>query len=402
MNRRDLLAAGGGGLLLMGAASARPATAVALTPAVAPSTTTASSRTSPTVFEYGAVGDGKTDDSAAFSAALAASASMGLMVTVPAATYAIAKPITWTSTANVGQNWGLNCQGATLVSSITGGQDVIKLTSNNTVRYFRIVGGLSIVGSGQDGNGIHLVCHGSTIYFYNNQIDSVSVENVGANGLLFEGNVFESVISNSYFQNSGKSGAVFAQSQGGVVSAINVISCFLNQNGLYGLCCTNYDATYGGTTDVRVYGGYCRDNQSYGFYYNNGTAGSTCVEQVGFENNCRSLQPGNPNGAHIYALSSMILRNIGGYNQPGGATYLLRGWFSGLTTLDNCTQSAGGAMAATGASGLIQVNGSSSGFVMMRACSGNVVAASGNACGWTAQNCTGTSPRGTLTMSITV
>ena len=370
---------------------------VASTPAAAATTTT-----SPTVFNFGAVGDGSTDDSNAFNLALAASASKGLMVTVPAANYAIKKPITWTSAGNVGLNWGLNCQGASLISHITGGQDVIKLVSNNTVRYFNLTGGLTIVGSGQDGNGLHLVCLGSAIYFYNNTISNLSVEGVGANGLLFEGNVFESVVSNSYFQNSGQSGAVFAQSKGGVCSAINVISCFLNQNGQYGLCCTNYDSQYGGTTDVRVYGGYCRDNQSYGFYYNNGTAGSSCIEQVGFENNCRSLAPGNQNGAHVYALCTMTLRNVGGFNEPGGATYLLRGYFTGLTTLDGCVQAAGGAMAATGQSALVQVNGSSSGFVLMRACSGNVVAVSGTPCGWSAQNGQGTSPRGTLNMALTV
>lgn len=391
MERRDLLTAIGGIFALVGGASVAPKPVAAGT-----------AKASPTVFDYGAVGDGSTDDSAAFRAALAASATSGKLVQVPAATYAIAKPITWTSTGNVGKNWGLQSQGATLVSKITGGGDIFRLESKHIVRYFKMVGGLSIVGSGSDGNGIHLVCLGGSIYFYNCQIDNVSVEKAGANGLLFEGNVFESVVSNSYFQDSKKSGAVFAQSKNGVCSAINVVSCFLNQNGQYGLFCTNYDATYGGTTDVRVYGGYCRDNQSYGFYYNNGTAGSSCVEQVGFENNCRALKPGDPNGAHIYALTSMLLRNIGGYNEPGAATYLLRGYFTGFTALENCTQASGGAMAATGKSRLVQVNGTSSGFVMMRGCSGGVDVVSGSPCGWQAQNCTGTSPRGNLTVSLTI
>ncbi|HEY1723158.1 MAG TPA: glycosyl hydrolase family 28-related protein [Magnetospirillaceae bacterium] len=395
MDRRSLLTAMGG--VFAAAAGTSAVTAITTTPAAATTT-----KASPSVFDYGAVGNGTTDDSAAFSAALKAAALGGFMVQVPAATYAIANPITWTSTTNVGQNWGFQCQGATLVSKITNGADIMKLVSVNTVRYFRIVGGLSIVGSGSDGNGIHLQCLGSAIYFYNNQIDAVSIENVGANGLLFEGNVFESVISNSYFQNAKKSGAVFAQSQGGVCSAINVISCFLNQNGQYGLFCTNYDSTYGGTTDVRVYGGYCRDNQSFGFYYNNGTGGTSCIEQVGFENNCRSLSPGDPNGAHIYALSSLNLRNVGGYNQPGGATYMVRGYFTGLTVFDGCSQSAGGAMLATGKSRLVQVNGTSAGYILMRACGGGVDIVSGTACGWTAQNCTGVSPRGNLAMNLTV
>jgi hypothetical protein len=98
----------------------------------------------------------------------------------------------------------------------------------------------------------------------------------------------------------------------------------------------------------------------------------------------------------------MLLRNVGGFNEPGGATYLLRGYFTGLTMLDGCVQAAGGAMAATGASALVQVNGTSSGFILMRGCSGNVVAVSGTPCGWSSQSGQGTSPRGTLSLALTV
>ena len=38
----------------------------------------------------------------------------------------------------------------------------------------------------------------------------------------------------------------------------------------------------GGAADIRVYGGYCRENKSYGFYYNNGTSPGACIQQVGF------------------------------------------------------------------------------------------------------------------------
>ena len=355
----------------------------------------------PSIFDFGAAGDGITDDSAAFTQALQSAATNGVMVRVPSYTYAIANPIVFSSTMNVGTTWGFECEGAHLISKITQGSDVISLTSNHTVRYFRLAGGITITGSGLDGNGLHLFAPGGAYYLYNATIEGLSVEGVGGHGLLFEGNVFESVITNSFFQDCKKNGATFAQSKGGVCSAISVISSFFNQNGNYGLCATNFDATYGGTTDVRVYGGYCRDNQSYGFYYNNGTAGTTCIEQVGFENNCRSLQPGDPSGAHVYGQSSMFLRNCGGYNEYGGATYLLRGWFSGLTYLDSCAQAAGGAMGATGAAGLVQVNGNSSGHVLMTGCHGNIAVVSGTSCTWEAQNCSGSSPKGALSIKGT-
>jgi hypothetical protein len=168
-----------------------------------------------------------------------------------------------------------------------------------------------------------------------------------------------------------------------------VIGCFFNQNGQYGLCCTSLDSQYGGCTDVRVYGGYCRDNQSYGFYYNNGTAGGTTVEQVGFENNCKGMSPGAPNGAHVYALSSMQMRSCSGYSSYGGATNLLAGWFNGLCYLDGCDNWS----AATTKTYVVQINGSSDGHVVMNGCAGGLQVVAGSGCTWQANNCTGACPK---------
>ena len=356
--------------------------------------TTTTTKTQPTIFQFGAVGDGVTDDSAAFTKALSYAATNGATVVVPSYNYAISNPISFTPSGNVVQPWGLLGQGATLVSKITNGSDVMKLGSTSIVRYFNL-SGLKIQCSGSDGNGLHLQCLGGSIYFYNAAIDGISIEGAGKHNLLFEGNVFETTVSNSYFQDAKQNGATFAQSQGGVCSAISVVNCYFNQNGASGLVATNFDGQYGGTTDVRVYGGYCRDNQQYGFYYNNGTDGA-CIDQVGFENNCRMLSPGDPNGAHVYSLVSIRMRDCNGYNQGGGATYLARGWYSDLCLLDGCTQDAGGAMAATGQSRLMQISGSSSGNVVMTNCRGGVTTVSGNQCTWSATNCTGPSPVGNL------
>jgi hypothetical protein len=348
----------------------------------------------PTIFDFGAAGDGVTDDSAAFAQALTAAATSGYVVAVPSSTYAVKNPIRFASSTNVGSAWGLACEGARIVSMIENGADVLTLVGNTVVRYFQLTGGLTITCSGSDGNGLRIFAP-SNAYFYNARIEGLSIERAGLHGLLFEGNVFESTLLNCYFQDCAQNGATFAQSHGGVVSAIGVIGCFFNQNGKYGLSATNFDGIYGGTTDVRVYGGYCRDNASYGFYYNNGTGGG-CLEQVGFENNCRSLKPGDPNGAHVYGLSAMRMRNCQGYNENGGATFLLRGWFNGLTVLDQCGQDAGGAMAATGASRLVQVNGSNTGHVLLQSCTGGIAVAGGNGCTWEAVNSSGQSPQGTL------
>jgi pectate lyase-like protein len=385
MQRRSLLAAGS---MLAAAGAATTSARAAFT------STTTTTKAQPSIFDFGAKGDGITDDSAAFNAALKAAASKGQVILVPSYTYLIANPISWTSTTDVVQPWGLLGMGATLRSGITNGSDVMSLTSNNTVRYFNM-SGIKIQCTGSDGNGLHISALSSSVYFYNAAFHEIYVEGAGKHGLLFEGDVFESSISNSYFQDNKQNGATFAQSHGGVCSAISIVNCYFNQNGASGLVCTNFDAQYGGTTDVRVYGGYCRDNQQFGFYYNNGTNGA-CIDQVGFENNCKQLSPGDQNGAHVYGLSAMKMRDCNGYNMYGGATYLLRGWFNGQTVLEGCQQAAGGAMAATGLSALVQVNGSNTGNVLMRACNGNVVVSPGTACTWQAVNCTGTSPTGSL------
>lgn len=363
---------------------------------VAAQAVTASSagNSGPSVFDFGAVGNGTTDDSAAFSKALQFAAANSRIVRVPSGTYAIARPINFLSTANTPNPWGLQCEGAVLQSKITTGETVMTLTSQHTVRYFRLSGGMKIRGSGTDGNGLRIFAP-SGKHFYNFSIEGLSVEGVGKDGLLVEGNVFEASIYNSYFQDCKQNGATFAHSKGGVCSAIAVFGCYFNQNGKYGLCATHFDSQYGGATDVRVYGGYCRENKSYGFYYNNGTAGAA-LEQVGFENNCKALKPGDQNGAHIYGMSSMQLRSCTGYNQFGGATYLLRGFFTGLTTLEGCRQSAGGAMAATNLSRLVQVNGSDKGHVLMRGCDGGVAVVSNTKCTWRAENCSGPAPSGLL------
>lgn len=391
MERRGFLRAGAAALGVVGVSSAVKYASAATT-----TTVSATTAAGPSIFSFGAVGDGVTDDSAAFSAALQAAATQGIMVFVPPATYAIHNTIKWTSSGVVTSVWGLDCRGATLKSNITNGGDVINLTSNNTVRYFRLTGGLTINGNGSEGNGLHIFCPTESYFFYNFLIDGLAVQGVGGDGLLIEGDVFEGTVANSYFEDC-KNGAVFADSQGGVCSAINVIGCFFSQNSNYGLWCTNFDGQYGGCMDVRVYGGYCRQNGSYGFYYNNGTSPGAAIENVGFENNCMNLQPGNTSGGHIYALVSMNLRNCTGYAQMGGASALLQGWFSGLTTIDNCVAWDGGAVTSAGATRLVYVNGSNTGHVVVNNSQGGVAFAGGQ-CTWVANYCTGTSPLGPLNM----
>lgn len=350
------------------------------------------------VLDFGAVGNGSADDGPAFSAALAWAALNGHIVVIPALTYAIKTPIVWTSQGNVTTLWGLSGLGATLVSHVTG--DVMTLSSNHVVRYLRL-SGFSIEGNGSDAHGLHLFCPNGSSFLSNGFLDSITVEGMGQNGLFFEGNVFEMSVMNCAFQNN-LNGATFAHTTtGGVCSAISIINSFFNANRNYGMQATIIGATYGGTTDVRIYGGYCRENHSYGFYYNNGS-GVGAIVNVGFENNCTGLKPGDPNGAHVFSQGPISLKYSSGYNETGGATYLLRGYFTGLVTLDECAQFAGAAMAATGPAKIVQVYGPNTGAVIMRSSIGELDVASGNSAIWVAKNCLGGSPAGAMTYSNTL
>lgn len=393
MDRRSFLATGTG-LVAVGA----PTTA-ALTGGSRPAY--AGSRTSPNVYDFGAVGDGNTDDSAAFSKALQYAAANGVLVTVPAGTYGIANTVTYNSAGDVGVTWGLRCEGAVLRSLITNGSDVMSFTSSNIVRYFRLIGGMTIVGNGGEGNGIHIKVLANVPSFYNFLIEGVSVERCGQNGGLFEGNVFECAVENSYFQDNGQDGFMLANHSGGVISTVHFINCYFNQNGRYGLSTASFDGTYGGPQDVRVYGGYCRQNKSYGFYYNNGD-GTYWIHQVGFENNCTGLQPGDPEGAHVYSLINMNMRDCVGFDMGGGATYLLKGVWSQLCCLDGCAAWSGGAMAQTGATRLVQINGNSNAHVVMSQCGGGFDGVAGCGVTWEAINCSGPSPIGPLNLRGTL
>lgn len=388
MDRRSFITAGTG-LVAAGAAAT-----VALT-SNSGAAVAAGSATSPTVYSFGAVGDGYTDDSAAFSKALTYAAQNACMVVVPAGKYGIANTIKFSSTGNVGQGWGLVCQGAILQSRITNGADVMYLQSNNIVRYFKLIGSMSIVGSGSDGNGIHIAALANGPSFYNFLIDGLSVEACGKNGMYLDGNVFECTISNSYFQDMKQDGVTLANDNGGVVSTVNFMNCFFNQNGRYGLSTFIVGSQYGGPQYVQVYGGYCRQNASYGFFYNNGS-GVYWIDKVGFENNCTSKKPGDPTGAHVYALTNMNMRDCTGFDMVGGATYLLAGWWLETCFLDGCANWCGGAMQSTGAARLVNINGNSSAAVVMNNCNGGFVGTSGTGVKWVANHCVGPSPAGNL------
>lgn len=397
MDRRSFLTAGSGL-----AASAGAGAASLARPAYA-----ATAVQTPTVFDFGAVGDGRTDDSGAFAKAIAASYTGIGPILVPTATYLIGRTVSFTTNAHCSTPWGLVGQGATLKSAITNGGDVIQLNAGLgtdrggtpwQARYLWLTG-LNIDGTGKDGHGIEVIAEdGYKQDFYNCAFRQLVIQNMGGDGMVLNGNVFESSIDACFFEQNTNGLSCMHNYKNpkaiGVCSSISISNSYFIKNRNYGLQCGAIGATYGGCTDVTVVGGYFRGNGSYGAYWLNGM--SRAMQNVGFEVNCMNLKPNDPKGAHVYAGVSANLDNCTGWNNGGGSTYLLRGYFTRPTSLTRCAHNWEGAPADQSQLGLVRIGGTSAGFVVMQQCSGNVFCESNNAAHWRAVNCSGDSPLGLL------
>lgn len=359
-----------------------------------------------TIYDYGAKGDNRTDDSAAFARAFAASYAGAGPVLVPAATYRIAETIAFTTNDHCSTPWGLIGLGATLRSAISNGRDVIRLTAGTgrqggvpyQARYLRL-SGLNITGTLKDGHGVQLVAPDAhTQNFYNCAFDTSIVQNMGGDGVVLNGNVFESSFTACNFNQNTNGLSCMHNFNGGtaqgVCSSISISDSFFIKNRNYGLQCGIIGAPYGGCTDVTVVGGYFRENGSYGAYWNNGM--SRAMQNVAFENNCVRLRPDDPNGAHVYAVRTANLDNCTGWNNHGGSTNLLRGYFTAPASLTRCAQNWEGGPSHAADLGLVRIGGTSAGFVLINQCTGTVYCESNNAAYWRAVNCTGQSPLGPL------
>lgn len=361
-----------------------------------------------TVFDYGAKGDGVTDDSGAFRSALAASLTNQQPVLVPAAAYKINSTIQLTINSSTYRPWGLVGQGATLISGITNGTDLMQIVNPvgsvvYDVRYLQI-SNLKFEGSGAlngqflDGYGLRLIAQdGQKTDIYDCAFEDLIFDSLGADGMMLDGNIFETSIEQCNFQRCTNGLSCMHDNNNGgsigVCSSISVTDCMFIQNRNYGLQCGIIGTQFGGCTDVTVTGGYFRQNGNYGAYWNNGM--SRCMEDVGFEDNCTSLAQGNSTGAHVYAGVNASMKNCTGWVNNNQSNYLLRVYAMAQMHLVDCGHNNEGNSSPVG---LVLLGGTSSGFLWMEGCNAPVGLAydSGNAAVWRANNCTGTSPIGNL------
>jgi hypothetical protein len=247
--------------------------------------------------QFGARGDGASDDSAALQAALdAAFAPHGPgFLAIPQGTYKVTKPLRVVTPVgqpgDVGRRHGIIGHGARLVSAIADGSNVLHYVSNATVRFLQIEG-LDIVGGGREGHGIALECEHKEHYLYNFCLRDITVQGVGGDGCRMMGNVFEGQVINTYLRDNKKNGMTLGHgARAGILSAIHVFGCVFGQNGQHGVEMVN------GCYDAAFHGCYFLLNGKHGLVALNGC---TLLSNCGFENNHEAAPGFDKGGAGIY------------------------------------------------------------------------------------------------------
>lgn len=364
-----------------------------------------------TVFNFGAHGDAVTDDGPAFSTALSYASANNAIIVIPPATYKINTPISFVQTSvGNGGPWGFLGLGATLLSGIVSPtQDVVYLeaSSATNMQWFQWKGGTKITGTGSERHGIYMIAASNSTNFYNFCLEGIAVQGVGGDGFNMTGNVFEFTVIDCHPQKNNGNGITVAclssNSTLKVASTINIQDCYITQNGLNGGNFTISGALFGGTADVRICGGYCRNNFGYGFFFNNGMAGYGSMNGVRMENNSANLAPGDPAAAHVFCQGAGALTNCLSTGGPNGSTFLIRGFFynQGPLVLTACDIQPYGTLASTGSARLVQVNGTAQGVVIMYGCGGGFTT-NGTGVTWISSFGQGAYPGGSLPPTATI
>jgi hypothetical protein len=317
---------------------------------------------------FGAVGDGKADDTAALQAAIDAAFApdRGGLLTIPPGTYRVTRTLRvrllGSPAADLTRQSGIQGQGARILSQIADKAPVLELVSRATVR-FVLIAGLDILGSGGEGPGIHLECEAKEHYLYNFCLRDVVVQGCGGDGCRMIGNVFEGQLFNCYFRDNRGSGATFGHGRhGGILSAIHVFGCVFGQNGQHGAALINR------CYDVSFHGCYFLLNARFGLAAENGC---TLLANCGFENNHEGASGFAEGDAGIGLQGFATLISCTAYS-IFKQTHLVRAYLTGHFVMVGCSGS--GDDRAKGAA-LAKLSGSAAGRATVIGCTGAVQAA---------------------------
>ncbi len=213
--------------------------------------------------------------------ALRAALAGGFVAHLTEATYTVATPIVINVTSSTQGPVGIDLGGAKIVSQIAGGSPVIEIIVGPGVDFGGLtLSNFSILGNGQEGDGIKIVADGPDRSLHDFAISNVNIEHVGGIGLDVLGNVSQGTVFNSWMHDDAGAGARFANSAGGgEVGALDWLGGGVRKNGVAGLILDN------GARDLSVTGAYFVDNDGPGLMAPSGIAS---VRSSGFENNLGS------------------------------------------------------------------------------------------------------------------
>lgn len=344
MNRRELFLAGAASVLASDAALAASREGEG--------TGTAASGNLLSTADFGAKGDGVTDDAEAIQAALDKTFSDigGKVLVIPPGVYLIGKTLKVDlrkrGTSQPVRQTVIRGHGAVFLSTIGNGDNIFEIESHATARYL-LIDGLTIQGKGAEGHGLYLDCNREGSYLYNFCIRDLVVQGCGGDGLRMIGNIFEGQIFNSYFRDNKGNGATMGHGpDGGVLSAVHVFGCVFGGNGANGAALVNNAA------DVSFHGSYFLLNGSFGVSAKNGC---TLLSNCGFENNHQSAEDFEHGDAGINLQVFGTLVGCTAYSIYK-QTHLLRGFITNHLVMVGCT-AAGGSKAKKAKLAKLQSNG---------------------------------------------
>ncbi|HEX2890281.1 right-handed parallel beta-helix repeat-containing protein [Vineibacter terrae] len=328
----NALDAGRRRLLGIGAGMALAAAPLSATAQPAPRPEPAARRTMLSAASFGAVGDGKADDTRALQAALDATFAPGGpgFLVIPPGEYKVSRTLRIATRGgppgDIGRHSGITAHGAHIVSAITNGANVFEFVSGTTVRFI-LIEGLDVLGSGSDGHGIYLECEHKEHYLYNICLRDVAVQDCGGDGCRMVGNVFEGQVINSYFRKNNGNGITFGHGfRAGILSAIHVFGCVFGDNGRHGAALVNR------CYDVGFHGCYFLLNGKFGLVAENGC---TILSNCGFENNHQAASGFETGDAGIALQGFATLIGCGAYSIYN-QTHLIRAYVVGQLVMIGC------------------------------------------------------------------
>lgn len=316
--------------------------------------------------DFGAVGDGSTDDTAALQSALDATFNgreSGLL-TIPPGVYRVNRTLRVESRdrpqGNITNRSGIMAQGVVLLSEIADGSPVFEFVCRATIR-FVLIEGLQVRGNGKEGHGISITCEQGGRYFYNFCLRDLIVQGCGGDGCYMIGNVFEGQLFNCYFRDNRGNGATFGhgKDQNTILSAIHVYGSVFGQNGKHGAALVNK------AFDVCFHGCYFLLNGEYGL-----AAGMGCnlLTNCGFENNHAKAPSFDKGGAGIrlQVFGTLVgCTSYSIYNQ----THLVDAYVTNQFVMIGCTGS--GDRKADGAK-LARLDGKREANITVIGCNGGI------------------------------